>query len=176
MNAAVELYNDLLIQAAELHAQHAAMDVDGSSGSSGGEDGGDGGDGDVPVGVVEYVDATGFVAGGANCWLNTTDNGQEVLVLDGGTNDADGITRNHWQFSVPLEEGISATLKGVAAHILRSQLPGHYVSIAEFDYFEGESEEPLHASINQRMDLPDMTWNHLRNSEWGGFKLTFRLG
>jgi len=171
MNAAVELYNDLLNQAAEQglppFVGHSIMDVDDDESEDGG--------GDVQVGVVEYVDAAGFVAGGANCWLSMTDNEREVLVLEGGTNDADGVARNHWQLSVFLDEGISATLKGVAAHILRAQLPGHYVSIAEFDYFEGESEEPQHASINQRMDLPDMTWNHLRNSEWGNFKLTFRI-
>ena len=171
MNAAVELYNNLLIQAAELEAHHAGMDVDNSSQSEGSGGYGD----DIQVGVIEYIGANGVVAGGANCWLSMTDNGQEVLVLEGGTNDVDGVARNFWQLSVLLEEGISATLKGVAAHIVNEQLPGHYVSISEFDYFEGESEEPLHATINQRMDLPDMTWNHLRNSEWGNFKLMFRI-
>jgi hypothetical protein len=176
MNAAVELYNNLLIQAAELEAQHqqqaAAMDVDGDGDGEGEGEGGD----DIQVGVVEYIDAEGFVSGGANCWLSRTDNGREVLVLEGGTNDVDGVARNFWQMSVFLEENISATLKGVAAHIVNDQLPGHYVSIAEFGYCEGESEEPLYATINQRMDLPDMTWEHLRNAEWGSFKLTFRLG
>jgi hypothetical protein len=173
MNAAVEMYNNLLIQAAEmaaLHNQHqqqnAEMDIDNDS-----EDGGD----DVMVGVIEYVDAAGVVSGGANCWLSTTENGREVLVLEGGTNDVDGVARNFWQLSVFLDENISATLKGVAAHIYRDQVPGHYVTIGGFDYFEGESAEPLYATINQRMDLPDLTWEHLRNAEWGNFKLTFRL-
>jgi len=169
MNAAVEMYNDLLIQAAVEQA-HSFMDVD-----DGGEVGGGEGADDIQVGVVEYVDAAGVVAGGANCFLRMTENEREVLVLEGGTCDEDGIARNNWRLVVFLEEGISATLKGVAAHILRDQLPGHYVSIAEFDYFEGESEELQHATINQRMDLPDMTWNHLRNAEWGGFKLMFRI-
>jgi hypothetical protein len=173
MNAAVELYNNLLIQAAELEAQHAAaaMDVDGASDGAS-----EGGNDDIQVGVIEYVDAEGFVSGGANCWLSMTDNGREVLVLEGGTNDVDGVARNFWQMSVFLDENISATLKGVAAHIVNDQLPGHYVSIAEFGYCEGESEEPLYATVNQRMDLPDMTWEYLRNAEWGNFKLTFRLG
>ena len=170
------MYNNLLIQAAEMAAfhnqqqqQNAEMDIDNDS-----EDGGEGGD-DVMVGVIEYVDAAGVVSGGANCWLSTTDNGREVLVLEGGTNDVDGVARNFWQLSVFLDENISATLKGVAAHIYRDQVPGHYVSIGGFDYFEGESAEPLYATINQRMDLPDLTWEHLRNAEWGSFKLTFRL-
>ena len=172
MNAAVELYNNLLIQAAELEAQHqqqaAAMDVDG-------EGEGEGEGGDVMVGTIEYVEASGVISGGANCWLSMTENGREVLVLEGGTMDVDGVARNFWQLSVFLDENVSATLKGVAAHIYREQMSGHYVTIAGFDYFEGESEEPLHATINQRMDLPDLTWEHLRNAEWGNFKLTFRL-
>jgi hypothetical protein len=172
MNAAVEMYNNLLIQAAEMAALHnqqqnAEMDIDGG-------EGGDGGD-CIQVGVIEYVDAAGVVSGGANCWLSVTDNGREMLVLEGGTCDEDGVARNQWQLSVFLDENISATLKGVAAHIYSDQMPGHYVSIAGFNYCEGDSEEPLYATINQRMDLPDMTWEHLRNAEWGSFKLTFRL-
>ena len=132
---------------------------------------------DIQVGVIEYTDASGMVVlGGANAWLCMTDNGREILVLEGGTNDEDGFARNFWQLRVLLEETISQTLRGVAAHILGGQLPGHYVSIGRFDYSEGESEEPLHATINQRMDMPELTWNHLRNAEWGGFKLDFKLG
>lgn len=183
MNVAVEMYNNLLIAEAQQglppFVNQSIMDIEmiGYAGSEPG-DAGDAGeyDNDIQIGVVEYVNEAGVPAGGANCWLSETDNGDEVLVLESGTNDADGVVRNFWQMRVSLGETISSTLKGVAAHIYRDQVPGHYVSIVGFDYFEGESLEPLYATINQRMDLPELTWNHLRNAEYGNFKLAFRMG
>ena len=109
--------------------------------------------------------------GGASIWRYKSEHtGDDMLWINGGR--ADG---SKWEFHVLMTDTVGATLKTAQAHTYR-HCGGTYVTIQEMWYCKGEDNITTHcADNNQRMDIPSMRWEDVKQANWYGLDIYFNV-
>jgi hypothetical protein len=125
---------------------------------------------DTYIGSVEMKGGDG----GAMIWKYVHPvSGEDMLWLDGRR----ALDGSKWEFHVLMSDHVNDTLKTVQSRIHR-QRPASYPVIHEMWYEtdEGDDDTVTHeACINQRMDIPHMKWEDIRENNWYNLDIYFNV-
>jgi hypothetical protein len=118
---------------------------------------------DFKVGSIEFRG----IGAGADVWAYWHVASNRLMLHFAGYKLAGAAS---WNLHVPLEIPVRDTFRMCAGMAYdHAQPPGPYLQIPELDYtVDGEVYE---ATVNERMDFPDETWENLRNEGVYGLRL-----
>ena len=122
----------------------------------------------------DYVGSIETPSGGAEIYAVYDQSGNEHLIFSGWRSDS-----SQWRLVVPFSENIRATLNGAADHIHCGQARISNIHINEYWYQrsnqDGGYSEYVEADVNERMDLPTMTWQDLYESGVYDLDIVFKV-